>query len=222
MAEQSLDGAEGAVAATTGRTDDARTGRPRHEIRALHTGTTVTVYQAYSPAIGGPAARDGRFPDTWRRERMTWVKPSFLWMMYRSGWGTKQDQETVLAVEIDRAGLEWALRNAVLSHYTSTLHADRPAWRRALRQAPARVQWDPERDLALRPLPYRSLQLGLAGEAAARYADAWIVSLRDVTPLAHRVRELVRAGDTAAAAGLLPPETPLSLPAGTLDRLVPG
>ncbi|NJP66077.1 DUF4291 domain-containing protein [Streptomyces spiramenti] len=215
-----MDGPDVAVAAA-GR-PDAPGGRPRHEIRALHTTTTVTLYQAYSPGIGGPAARDGRFPATWRRERMTWVKPSFLWMMYRSGWGGKQDQETVLAIEIDRAGLEWALRNAVLSHYTSTLHPGRPAWRRALRQAPARVQWDPERDLALRPLPHRSLQLGLAGEAAVRYADAWIVSISDVTPLAHRVRELVRIGDTTGAAGLLPRETPLSLPAGTLDRLVPG
>lgn len=35
---------------------------PQHEIRALHTDTTVTVYQAYSPALGLPAARDGRFP----------------------------------------------------------------------------------------------------------------------------------------------------------------
>lgn len=221
MTERSTDGPEGAVAAA-GRSDDAPAGPPRYEIRALHTAATVTLYQAYSPAIGGPAAREGRFPDAWRRERMTWVKPSFLWMMYRSGWGCKQDQETVLAVEIDRAGLEWALRHAVLSHYTPALHAGRPAWRRALRQAPARVQWDPERDLALRPLPHRSLQLGLAGEAAARYADAWIVSIRDVTPLAHRVRERVRAGDTAGATALLPRETPLSLPAGTLDRLVPG
>ncbi len=48
---------------------------------------------------------------------MTWIKPSFLWMMYRCGWGTKADQETVLAVEIDRAGFDWALRHACLSHH---------------------------------------------------------------------------------------------------------
>ncbi|WP_330317474.1 DUF4291 domain-containing protein [Streptomyces platensis] len=188
---------------------------PQRRIRALHTDTTVTVYQAYSPALGLPAARDGRFPVAWKRERMTWIKPSFLWMMYRCGWGEKADQETVLAIEIDRAGFDWALRNACLSHYDADEHADREGWRRELKGAPARVQWDPERDLGLRALPYRSLQLGLSGEASRRYADEWTVAIRDVTPLAREVRALVRAGETAAAAALLPEERPYPAPEGT-------
>ncbi|GAA3484471.1 hypothetical protein GCM10018966_090030 [Streptomyces yanii] len=49
--------------------------RPQHEIRAQYTDTTVTVYQAYTPSIGLPAARDGRFPAAWKRDRMTWIKP---------------------------------------------------------------------------------------------------------------------------------------------------
>ncbi|MFF2778083.1 DUF4291 domain-containing protein [Streptomyces sp. NPDC058052] len=192
---------------------------PERRVRALHTPTTVTVYQAYPPGIGLPAARDGRFPAAWKRDRMTWIKPSFLWMMYRSGWGSKEGQETVLAVEITREGFEWALRHACLSHYERGFHSDRAAWQRELRRAPARVQWDPERDLRLAPLPYRSLQLGLAGEAAGRYADAWTVSVRDVTGLAHEVHALVRAGDLPGAAGLLPEETPYPETAGLLDRV---
>lgn len=47
----------------------------KHQIRALHSASTITVYQAYDPAIGLPAARDGRFPATWKRERMTWTTP---------------------------------------------------------------------------------------------------------------------------------------------------
>jgi hypothetical protein len=180
--------------------------RPTFEVRARHTPSTVTVYQAYRPGIGGPAARTGRFPSTWKRDRMTWIKPSFLWMMYRCGWGAKEGQETVLAVEISRAGFEWALRNACLSHYVPELHEDQQAWKRELRRAPARVQWDPERDLRLTPLPYRSLQLGLAGEAAARYADEWIVGIEDVTPLAHEIHAHVRAGELDQAAALLPEE----------------
>lgn len=144
---------------------------PQRGIRALYTASTVTIYQAYSPAVGLPAVREGRFPVTWKRDRMTWIKPSFLWMMYRCGWGRKEGQETVLAVEISREGFVWALRNACLSHYVRGLHADQTDWKRQLRQAPTRVQWDPERDLQLQPLPYRSLQLGLSGEAVQRYAD---------------------------------------------------
>ncbi|MER5964458.1 DUF4291 domain-containing protein [Streptomyces sp. NPDC002057] len=192
---------------------------PKYRIRALHTARTVTVYQAYRPSIGLPAAREGRFPAAWKRDRMTWIKPSFLWMMYRSGWGTKEGQETVLAVEIEREGFERALRDACLSHYERGFHTDRADWKRRLREAPARVQWDPERDLNLRPLPYRSLQLGLSGEAARRYADEWTVSVTDVTPLAHRVRDLVRAGDVDGARPLLPREEPYPEPEGLLDHL---
>ncbi|MCG0067216.1 MULTISPECIES: DUF4291 domain-containing protein [Streptomyces] len=181
---------------------------PRFRIRARYTDTTVTVYQAYRPGIGGPAARSGRFPAAWKRDRMTWIKPSFLWMMYRCGWGTKEGQETVLAVDISREGFEWALRHACLSHYVPALHTDQAAWKRRLAQSPARVQWDPERDLHLNPLPYRSLQLGLAGQAAARYADEWIVGIEDVTPLATEIHGLVRAGEPERARGLLPRERP--------------
>jgi hypothetical protein len=181
---------------------------PKYRIRARHTASTVTVYQAYAPGIGLPAARHGRFPADWKRDRMTWIKPSFLWMMYRCGWGTKEQQETVLAVEISREGFAWALRNACLSHYKPGVHTDRAAWQRELRRAPVRVQWDPERDLSLRPLPYRSLQLGLAGKAAHRYADEWIAGIEDMTPLAAEIRAHVRGGDTDRAAALLPEERP--------------
>ncbi|BAC71019.1 hypothetical protein AQJ43_02560 [Streptomyces avermitilis] len=187
----------------------------QRRIRAVHTTSTITVYQAYSPEIGLPAVREGRFPTAWKRDRMTWIKPSFLWMMYRCGWGAKAGQETVLAVEITRDGFEWALRHACLSSYVRGVHPDRATWQRQLKHAPTRIQWDPERDLHLQALPYRSLQLGLAGEAARRYADEWTVSISDVTPLAREIRTLVGNGDLDSAARLLPQELPY-LPADEL------
>lgn len=190
---------------------------PPRQIRATHTDTTVTVYQAYAPRLGDPAARDGRFPLAWKRERMTWIKPSFLWMMYRCGWATKADQETVLAIEITRSGFDEALAGACLSHYEPRTHADRDTWQRSLRETSARVQWDPERDLHLNPLPYRSLQLGLSGPSSRAYADEWTVSIRDVTPLAREIHSLLRSGEQDAARALLPTETPY--PAGPLPHL---
>ncbi|AYN42456.1 DUF4291 domain-containing protein [Streptomyces dangxiongensis] len=192
---------------------------PKFRVRARHTDSAVVVYQAYRPGIGRPAARNGRFPATWKRDRMTWIKPSFLWMMYRCGWGTKEGQETVLAVEVRREGFEWALRHACLSHHAPALHPDRAAWKRELARSPARVQWDPERDLHHNPLPYRSLQLGLGGEAAVRYADEWIVGIEDVTPLATEIHGLVRAGDEERARGLLPGERPYPVADEVLARL---
>ncbi|MFB7089379.1 DUF4291 domain-containing protein [Streptomyces sp. NPDC056296] len=194
---------------------------PQREIRATYTATSITVYQAYSPEIGLPAVREGRFPASWKRDRMTWIKPSFLWMMYRCGWATKVDQETVLSVEITRDGFESALRGACLSSYVPGVHPDRATWQRQLKRAPARIQWDPERDLRLQPLPYRSLQLGLSGETARLYADEWTVGIRDVTPLAHEIHTLVRDGDLDAASRLLPREGPYPASAELLAHLRP-
>jgi hypothetical protein len=175
----------------------------------------VTVYQAYSPEIAGPAVAAGRFVPPFRRERMTWIKPSFLWMMYRCGWATKPGQERVLAIEITRVGFEWALEHACLSHFDPGLHSDRRTWSQQLKASPVRIQWDPERSTRLGVLPHRSLQVGLSGEAVGRYVDEWIVALIDITATAQAIHELLRAGDDQAAAALLPTELPYPLPAQT-------
>lgn len=60
---------------------------------------------------------------------------------------------------------------------------------------------------------YRSLQVGLSGEAVRRYVDEWLVTLTDVTPLAREIHGLVTAGDEEAARVLLPAEHPYPLSA---------
>ncbi|HEX6353243.1 DUF4291 domain-containing protein [Actinophytocola sp.] len=182
------------------------------QIRASYTAETITVYQAYTAEIARPALTAGRFVAPFKRGRMTWIKPSFLWMMYRCGWATKPGQEHVLAVEITRSGFEWALAHACLSHYVPDRHADRGEWSRHLKASPVRVQWDPERSLRLGALPYRSLQVGLSRQAVDRYVDEWLVSLTDITPLVHEIHGLVVADRTDEALGMLPAEHPYPLP----------
>ncbi|MHA6764934.1 DUF4291 domain-containing protein [Streptacidiphilus sp. PAMC 29251] len=192
---------------------------PLRQIRAAHTAGTITVYQAYTPGTAVPAAESGRFGTGFKRGRMTWIKPSFLWMMYRSGWATAPGQEHVLAIELDRAGFEAALGRAAASSYTSRLHQSHDEWKRELRRSEVRFQWDPERDLRLQPLPWRSLQLGLSGRAVDQYVDEWTVGITDVTRQAHRIHALVTSGDTAGAAALLPPEQPYPLSAALTAHL---
>ncbi|MEW2467426.1 DUF4291 family protein [Streptomyces sp. NPDC046994] len=139
---------------------------------------------------------------------MTWIETSFLWMMYRCGRPAKAGQETVLAVEISRDGFEGALCHACLSHYARGMHPDRAAWRRQLKRAPARVQWDPERGLHIHPLPYRSLQLGLPVRPYDATATNGRSASDDVTPPAHEIHTLVSGGDADSAARLLPQERP--------------
>jgi hypothetical protein len=185
---------------------------PQRQIRAVYTAHTITVYQAYSKEIAEAALTAGRFVPPFNANRMTWIKPSFLWMMYRSGWSEKAGQECVLAIEITRAGFEWALARACLSAFDRQLHHDKSTWSRQLKGSPARVQWDPERSLHLAPLPYRSLQLGLSGEAVHRYVHEWIVAISDATPVVRATHARVSAGDAAVAAALLPDERPYPLP----------
>lgn len=186
---------------------------PARQVRARYSTDTITVYQAYPPQIALPAVATGRFMAPFKRERMTWIKPSFLWMMYRCGWATKPGQERVLSIDITRDGFEWALARACLSHYDRDVHRDKATWSRQLKTSPVRVQWDPERSLELKALPYRSLQVGLSGEAVHRYVDDWVVAITDITPRVHLVRDLLRSGDDQAAAAQLPAEHAYPLPA---------
>ncbi|WP_042434343.1 DUF4291 domain-containing protein [Streptacidiphilus anmyonensis] len=192
---------------------------PLRQIRAACDDRTLTVYQAYSSAIAEPALRAGTFVAPFKRERMTWIKPSFRWMMYRSGWGKKPGQERVLAVRIRRSGFEWALAHACLSHYDRRQHESAAEWKQLLRESPVRVQWDPERSTTQQELPHRAIQIGLTGEAVHRYVDEWIVGVTDVTALAHEAHALVRAGETAQADALVPVETAYPLPAPLRARI---
>src|SRR3954467_13565253 len=70
---------------------------------------SIVVYQAYRPTIGRYAAAHQRFSGEFSFARMSWIKTNFLWMMYRSGWGTKPDQEVTLAIRIRRAGFDQLL-----------------------------------------------------------------------------------------------------------------
>jgi hypothetical protein len=171
----------------------------------------VVVYQAYNAAIVDAALGAGTFVEPFRRGRMTWIKPSFLWVAYRSGWARKQDQERVVAVRITRAGLSWALSHACLASYERDVHGSHERWKADLAATPVRVQWDPERDLHLAPLDHRAIQIGLRGEAVDRYVDEWIVGIEDVTGRMHEIRALVAAGDLDAARERLPFEQPIDV-----------
>lgn len=185
---------------------------PHRQIRARHDAETITVYQAYSDEIADAALAAGTFAPPFKRTRMTWIKPSFRWMLYRSGWARKDvGQHRVLAIDMTREGFEWALRNSCLSDRAPRL--GRQEARRLLDASPVRVQWDPERDVRLQPLDHRSIQIGLSGEAVERYVDEWICEIADVTDRAHDIGDAVRAGNLDLAETLLPREQPYVLPA---------
>ncbi|MFN7976428.1 MAG: DUF4291 domain-containing protein [Acidobacteriota bacterium] len=182
------------------------------EVRADFDRETIVVYQAYAPEIALPAIERQRFVPPFSLGRMTWIKPSFLWMMERSNWGRKPGQEHVLGVRISRAGWEEALGQSVLTSPERQVHADPSAWRALFAQATVHVQWDPERSLRGAKLPHRSIQVGISRHVIRRYVESWTVEIRDLTSLARKIRGLLDAGHADRAKDLLPPERVYPIP----------
>lgn len=181
---------------------------PQRQIRAVYDDTTIRVYQAYSDAVADTALAKGTFVSPpFKMERMTWIKPSFLWMMYRAGYGFKDEgQKRILAIDITREGFEWALAHGCLSHADSTMNKEE--WESKKNASPVRIQWDPERDLLLQPLPHRAIQIGLSKEAVDLYVNQWIHRITDLTPLVHDICALVDEDRFDEAKEKLPVERP--------------
>ena len=180
-------------------------------VRAAFDDDAVIVYQAYSPVIAEEALRLGTFGPAFSLSRMTWIKPSFGWMLYRAGYGRKPGQDRVLRISISHEGFRAVLAAAVPSSFQRHLYPERDAWDAALRASPVRYQWDPDRDLVLVALPRRAIQLGIAGDFVRRYVHEWIRRIEDVTGLAHAIQ----AGERP----LVPDEIPYPLEPATLRSL---
>jgi hypothetical protein len=121
--------------------------------------SSIVVYQAYNSKIAKQLVEaqnfhsDSVLQSGFNLNRMTWIKTNFLWMMFRSAWATKSNQEKILAIRITRAGFEDILTKAVLSKNSSNKNNE------------VILQWDPDH------MPNgdkvqsgrRAIQLGLRG-----------------------------------------------------------
>jgi hypothetical protein len=151
-------------------------------ILACYDENTILVYQAYQPLIGRYALEHGCFGgESFSYSRMSWIKPNFLWMMYRSGWGTKDGQETVLALRLRRAFFESLLAQAVNSTFDESKYPTRKAWQDAITKSCVRLQWDPDHDPSGAKQTRRAIQLGLRGEALELFGKREILEVIDMS-----------------------------------------
>jgi hypothetical protein len=157
-------------------------------ILAQYDAESVIVYQAYRPSIGSFAVEHGYFGGDFSLARMSWIKPNFLWMMYRSGWGTKEGQEVTLAVRLQRSFFDSLLRESVASSFGASGYADSEHWQAALKRSSVRLQWDPDHDPRGNTLERRALQLGLRGAVLEAYARDAIIDIDDISELVERQR----------------------------------
>jgi hypothetical protein len=142
---------------------------------------SIVVYQAYRPEIGQFAARQGYFGGAFSFSRMSWIKTSFLWMMFRSDWGMKPGQEVILAIRLKRSAFLEILLHAVHSSFESTIYGSEQNWKEQGRNTDVRLQWDPDHDPDGTPVERKAIQLGLRGNILQRYASDWLISITDIS-----------------------------------------
>ncbi len=155
----------------------------------------VIVYQAYNKYIGHYAVKNGRFGGGFSFSRMTWIKPNFLWMMYRSGWGAKENQEVTLAIKIRRAAFDRILSLAVPSSFDPDRYETKSSWQENVKDSEVRFQWDPDHDPFGEKQSRRAIQLGLRGEAVRCYAGDWILGISDISDFVKEQRVNVEKGN---------------------------
>ncbi|KAM0427517.1 hypothetical protein ACHAPT_007477 [Fusarium lateritium] len=198
---------------------------PYRQIRAHYDDNTITVYQAYKDSIArdAVAAQKLNASPEFKPGRMTWVKPSWAWMMYRAGYSYKDARQSrILAIRMTHAHFIGLLERGVLSTHTKKTPED-PAVKRE-KTSDVRIQWDPERTPKLEVLPYRSIQIGIPGALSGQWVDEWIVEIEDVT---DKARELKRGIDERPdiseeellQLGLIFEERPFDVPESVHTRL---
>jgi hypothetical protein len=150
---------------------------------------SVIIYQAYRPAIGSYAAKHGYFGGEFSLSRMSWIKPNFLWMMYRSGWGTKPGQEVTLAIRIRRKFFNDLLAEAVESSFSERQYPSWVDWQKAVNASSVRLQCDPDHHPNGAPMQRRALQLGLRHQRLEDFAKREVLEILDISAFVAEQRE---------------------------------
>ena len=163
----------------------------RH-VMAHYDDESIVVYQAYRPSIGRWVLEHQRFGGEFSMTRMTWIKPNFLWMMYRSDWARSEGQEVVLAIHLRRDAFDAFLAGAVHSSYVEEVYGTPEEWKRRVKTSSVRLQWDPDHGPSGEKLERRAIQIGLRGDAVERYVES-TVRIEDATPFVVEQRTKDRA-----------------------------
>lgn len=206
---------------------------PYRQIRASYDDKTITVYQAYKASIADAAIAKQKLdasPDL-KFQRMTWIKPSWSWMLYRAGYSYKDPgQERILALKMKHEDFIGLLKNADVNLvHSAVATGDRARVQTKERRtedepAKVKVQWDPERTVRLDKLPYRSIQIGIPGALSQKWVEDWIVSIEDVTVKARELKKLLDeqpdiADEKLVELGLVPQEREYVVPEEVLKIL---
>lgn len=165
----------------------------RKEIYAYYNREHIRVYQAYNKQIAEQAVSLQTFGNNFSLNRMTWIKPSFLWLMYRSNWGTKKNQEYILALDIYREAFDSLLERAVL---TSPEEHNSGSWEKDFKETTVYCQWDNDRSISGKALNRYAIQIGIKSDILKDFISSGIYKITDLTPSVKKWNEQRKSGKT--------------------------
>ncbi|RYD56064.1 MAG: DUF4291 family protein [Sphingobacteriales bacterium] len=143
---------------------------------------SIIVYQAFKDSIAKYAVENQKFGgEDYDFNRVTRLKPSFLWMMYYSGWAKKEDQENVLAIRISRKGFDEILKTAVMAGSKQTAGGD------------IELKWEPYYDLHGNKSERKAAKLVLKGGMLQRYNNEYLIEIQNITPFVKEQQQLLLA-----------------------------
>lgn len=155
----------------------------------------IIVYQAFNPNIAKWAVAHQKFGGShYKFTRMSWIKPNFLWMMYRAGWAMKEHEQHILAIEISKNNFETLLTEGVHSSYIEKIYSTPENWKSEMGKAQVRIQWDPDHHPNGEKLERRAIQIGIKGELLQKFATEWIISIEDITAFVREQKRRIDGG----------------------------
>lgn len=155
------------------------------------------MYQAFNSKIAAAAVSSQNFntieciQSGYEFGRMSWIKTNFLWMMYRSGWATKANQERILAIRITRTGFEDILSKSKVSTLLENDHESESLDKKKLNKSdPVRLQWDPDHhpNGSKVVTGRKAIQLGLRNDMLKKFCDEYILNIYDITDFVNQQR----------------------------------
>ncbi|OQS02297.1 tRNA(His) guanylyltransferase-like [Thraustotheca clavata] len=169
-------------------------------ILAHQTDSHIVVYQAFNDRIADALITAKSFHDPivaqsgFSMTRMTWIKPNFLWMMYRSKWATSKYQERIIAIWVKKEGFNSLISNGVYSSCAHPLLKEE--WMEQILTSNIRLQWDPDHfPNGTRHPTRRAIQIGLRGESLIDFSKNMVDDIIDMTDFVNQQRELLEAND---------------------------
>ena len=155
----------------------------------------IIVYQAFNAQIAQHAIAHQQFGGSaYSFNRMSWIKPGFLWMMHRAGWAYKPQQEHILALTLPLVHFKTILSQATVSSYDDSLFNTHDTWRNELAKTEVRLQWYPDHDPLGNKQERKAIQIGMKGTLLKKFCTEWLIKIEDITDFAREQFEKVKNG----------------------------